>query len=306
MHRARQFDLFLSFVSANHSFAERLQASLTTRGARVWMDRDRLRPGDLFPAASAQGLAQCKAMGLVVTPESLASDWAEHEHDRARSLAKQRVPLVIPLLFGVTRAPDFLGDLYTIDFADPDAYERNVDRIIWPGLTGRQVIFLSVHPGRRAPWQTFRRKLNELGIRFVQGENINRARFHIRQIAKAGTHRIVVVLDIFEDWPTYGWPRRNSPEQYVKFLVDVRRETAGTKDEVVILLFNHSEAFEKSDHSLDEQTLEQLSHCCSLHGDLEGDVFEARLRATWYRLQRELLAGEIDDGSEGTRYSGGS
>ena len=306
MHRARQFDLFLSFVSANHSFAERLQASLTTRGARVWMDRDRLRPGDLFPAASAQGLAQCKAMGLVVTPESLASDWAEHEHDRARSLAKQRVPLVIPLLFGVTRAPDFLGDLDTIDFADPDAYERNVDRIIWPGLTGRQVIFLSVHPGRRAPWQTFRRKLNELGIRFVQGENINRARFHIRQIAKAGTHRIVVVLDIFEDWPTYGWPRRNSPEQYVKFLVDVRRETAGTKDDVVILLFNHSEAFEKSDHSLDEQTLEQLSHCCSLHGDLEGDVFEARLRATWYRLQRELLAGEIDDGSEGTRYSGGS
>ena len=77
----------------------------------------------------------------------------------------------------------------------------------------------------------------------------------IRQIAKARTHRIVVVLDIFEDWPTYEWPRRNSPEQYVKFLLDVRRETAGTKDEVVILLFNHSEAFEKAGHSLNEQML---------------------------------------------------
>jgi TIR domain len=305
MHRAREFDLFLSFVSANHSIAERLHASLRTRGVRVWMDRDRLRPGDLFPAASAQGLAQCRAMGLVVTPESLASDWAQHEHDRARSLAKQGVPLVIPLLFGVTRPPDFLPDLNTIDFADADAYERNVDRIIWPGLTGREVIFLSVHPGRRAPWPTFRRKLNELGIRFVQGENINRARFHIRQIAKARTHRIVVVLDIFEDWPTYEWPRRNSPEQYVKFLLDVRRETAGTKDEVVILLFNHSEAFEKAGHSLNEQMLEQLSHCCSLHGDLEGAVFEARLRATWYRLQQELLASDTDDGSQGMRYSGG-
>ena len=97
---------------------------------------------------------------------------------------------------------------------------------------------------------------------------------HIRQIAKARTHRIVVVLDIFEDWPTYEWPRRNSPEQYVKFLLDVRRETAGTKDEVVILLFNHSEAFEKAGHSLNEQMLEQLSHCCSFHGDLEGAVFE--------------------------------
>lgn len=296
MYRARQFDLFLSFVSANHPIAERLQASLTTRGVRVWMDRDRLCPGDLFPAASAQGLSQCKAVGLVITPESLASDWAEHEHDRARSLAKRGVPLVIPLLFGVTRAPDFLGEVDAIDFADPDAYERNVDRIIWPGLTGREVIFLSVHPGRRAPWPRFRRKLNELGIRFVQGENVNRARFHIRQIAKAGTHRIVVVLDIFEDWPTYRWPRRNSPEQYVEFLLDVRRETAGTKDAVVILLLNHSQAFEKADHALDEQTLEQLSHCCCLHGDLEEDVFEARLRATWYRLQRELLAGEVDDG----------
>ena len=303
MHGARQFDLFLSFVSANQSIAGRLQESLTARGVRVWMDRDRLRSGDLFPEATAQDLAQCKAMGLVVTPESLA--WAEREYDRARSLAKQGTPPVIPLLFAVTRSPDFLADLDSIEFADPHAYERNVDRIIWPGLTGRQVIFLGVHPGRRAPWPTFRRKLNEFGILFVQGENINRARFHIRQIAKADTHRIVIVLDIFEDWPTYGWPRRNSPEQYVKFLLDVRREMLG-KGEIVILLFNHSQAFEKADHSLDKQTLEQLSHCCQLHGDLEEDVFEARLRATWYRLQRELLASETDGGSGEMRYSGRS
>ena len=245
-----------------------------------------------------QGVAESKAIGLVVTPENVESKWVKGEYERTLLLANQRKLRVIPLLFRDVELPGFLTDLHSVDFRDNDAYERNVDRIIWPAITGRQVIFVGVHPGRRAPWPGFRRMLNDLGVRFVQGENINRARNHIGQITKAGSHRIVVVLDIFEDWPAYRWPRRNSPEQYVALIFDIRDRTKDTKDEVVFLLLNHSEAFARMDHSLDEHKLERVQRYCSPHWDLEEDLFEARLRKTWYRLQRDLLKAEIGGHSD--------
>ena len=68
-----------------------------------WMDR--LRPEEICLAWRQRKAWRSAGSWLIVTPESLASDWAEHEHDRARSLAKQGVPLVIPLLFGSAGPP---------------------------------------------------------------------------------------------------------------------------------------------------------------------------------------------------------
>ena len=50
---------------------------------RVWLDKDEIRPGDLFAKALEQGLAASRAVALVVSPEAMASGWVEREYYRA-------------------------------------------------------------------------------------------------------------------------------------------------------------------------------------------------------------------------------
>jgi len=278
VRQAQRVDLALSFAPEDGALVERLRAALAERGLRV--------------AAEGAGDAVAGALGLVVTPRSLASGVLAGACRYARAVADDGGPRALALLFDGAEAPDTLTGLPSIDFADPEAFERAADRIIWPGLTGRQVVFVGVHSGYRAPWPSFRRELDRIGPRFVQGENLNRARYHVRQIARAGTHRIVVVTDIFEDWPSYRWPRRNSPQQYADLLFDLRDKTRGTPDAVAVLLYHHSRAFEEAGHGLDAHRLRRLRRCCCLHEDLAEEALPSRLRAVWNRLQRELLEAE--------------
>ena len=70
-----QFDIFLSYKSEDFSWVKRLKESLQVRVVRVWLDKDEIRPGDLFAQALENGLETSRAVGLVITPQSLASDW---------------------------------------------------------------------------------------------------------------------------------------------------------------------------------------------------------------------------------------
>jgi TIR domain len=95
----RDFDTFLSYKSEEHAWVKQLKQNLVKRGVRVWLDRDSIRPGDLFPAALENGSTTSRAVAVVVTPESLASGWVRKECERARSLAVrgdlQRIPLIL-------------------------------------------------------------------------------------------------------------------------------------------------------------------------------------------------------------------
>jgi hypothetical protein len=71
----KPFDIFLSAKSDDSTWVEQLRRDLEERGVRVWLDKNELRPGDIFPKALENGIDRSRSVGLVVTPASLASMW---------------------------------------------------------------------------------------------------------------------------------------------------------------------------------------------------------------------------------------
>lgn len=288
----KRFDIFLSYKSGDAPIVERLKADLQRRGVRVWLDKDQIRPGDVFAEALEKGLATSKSVGLVATPKSLESKWVQSEYYRALSLANQGELQLIPLLYRKADLPGFLADRQHIDFRRSAEYERNVDRVIWPGITGKRIVFVAVHPGHGVPWSKLLRRVTARGVEFVEGQDIDRAGYKIQKLLSDGSCRVVPVVDIFEDWPKHQKWRRNTPEEYVKFVFELRKRTKDTENEVVFLLYHNSEAFESAEHSLGEATVKRLQHYFSLHQNVRVSELDKFLAPTWLRLQRDLLKSE--------------
>jgi hypothetical protein len=116
-----------------------LKDALQRYGVAVWLDRDEIRPGDLFVKALETGLEQSRAVALIVSPEAIASGWVEEEYARAMSLAqhKQRPLQLILVLLRDATVPSFLQSRHRVDFRDERAYAQKVWELAW-GITGRK------------------------------------------------------------------------------------------------------------------------------------------------------------------------
>jgi hypothetical protein len=134
-----QFDVFLSHNSLDETWVLKLKASLLRYRVSVWLDKDEIRPGDLFAEALKQAMGNCRAVVLVVSPEALASGWARQEYYRALSLAEdKRVHLqLIPAILRDVALPGFLAGRNWVDFRDETAYDQNVWKLVC-GITGQQ------------------------------------------------------------------------------------------------------------------------------------------------------------------------
>ncbi len=71
-----KYDVFLSYKSEDHAWVENLKISLQKRGVVVWLDKDAIRPGDLFAQALEDGIKDSGAIAIIVTPRSMKSRWA--------------------------------------------------------------------------------------------------------------------------------------------------------------------------------------------------------------------------------------
>jgi hypothetical protein len=148
-----KFDVFLSHNSIDKPWASRLKQDLERYGLAVWLDRDEIRPGDLFAKALEAGLASSRAVALIISPEAMASGWVEEEYYRALSLTKNKAaPLqLIPVLLREAKPPDFVTSRDWIDFRDEAAYAERVWELVW-GITGHkpaEVLDLAAPPASR-------------------------------------------------------------------------------------------------------------------------------------------------------------
>jgi hypothetical protein len=132
-----QFDVFLSYNSVDKLWVIKLKDDLQRYGVSVWLDKDEIRPGDLFAKALGKGLANSRAVALIVSPEAMASGWVEVEYSRALSLAQKRHLQLIPVILRDAELPGFLEDRNWVDFREESAYSENVWKLVW-GITGNK------------------------------------------------------------------------------------------------------------------------------------------------------------------------
>ena len=149
------FDVFLSHNSIDKPWVSKLKDDLQRYGLSVWLDRDEIRPGDLFAAALEDGLSSSRAVALVVSPEAMASGWVKEEYYRALSLTKDKTsPLqLIPVILRIADVPDFCQSRNWVDFRDEKAYAQSVWKLVW-GITGEKppkVLDLTAPPAPPRP-----------------------------------------------------------------------------------------------------------------------------------------------------------
>ncbi|HWN67828.1 MAG TPA: toll/interleukin-1 receptor domain-containing protein [Haliangium sp.] len=131
------FDVFVSHSSVDKPWVRALSGDLARYGVSVWVDEEQIRPGAAIVDALEQALEVCRAVALVVAPESMASGWVREEYHRAVALAlrKDRPLQLIPVLLRAAELPGFLASRSWVDFRDATSYATSVWRLVW-GITG--------------------------------------------------------------------------------------------------------------------------------------------------------------------------
>lgn len=125
------FDVFLSYHSGDSEWVSQLKGELVSRGIRVWLDSEQIRPGDRFTGALASAIDQVGSVVVVLSPGSVRSPWVEEEFSLA--LAKRR--RVIAVLIEEVEPPGFLQGRTWVDFRDPSAFDASVEQLVF-GITG--------------------------------------------------------------------------------------------------------------------------------------------------------------------------
>lgn len=104
--------LFISYSRKDDEFAHRLSDDLRTAGYSVWVDVSGLRGGQEWAREIDKAIRTCDVFVLVISPDSMTSEWVSKETLLAISLKK----LIVPIMWRETERPVHLVDIQYVDF----------------------------------------------------------------------------------------------------------------------------------------------------------------------------------------------
>ncbi|MCB9460444.1 MAG: TIR domain-containing protein [Anaerolineaceae bacterium] len=108
--------IFISYSRVDQEFAVDLASELTDAGADVWLDLEDIAAGVNWSQAIQQGLDECDALLILLSPESMASENVRDEWQ----YAKDQGTVLIPILWRPTNVHFQLHRLQYIDFHSQD------------------------------------------------------------------------------------------------------------------------------------------------------------------------------------------
>ncbi len=109
--------LFLSHSSIDKPFVEKLANDLENVGIDVWFDKWAINVGDSLTWRIEEGLRENNYLGLVLSPDALASEWVRSEFGAAwcRQMRSRKI-VVLPILYRDCPIPSLLADRKYADF----------------------------------------------------------------------------------------------------------------------------------------------------------------------------------------------
>jgi hypothetical protein len=132
---------FISHSSIDKPFVERLATDLRTRGKiDAWFDKWEILPGDRIPEKLEEGLSNASIFVLVLSPESVNSQWVSYEKDawlsaqvneEVRARQESRLPSrrLIPVLYKNCEKPFFLESFLHVSINDEN-YEEGFQQLV--------------------------------------------------------------------------------------------------------------------------------------------------------------------------------
>lgn len=111
--------IFISHSHRDKAAVERIAERLKADGHDVWIDSQRLLPGDNILQKIEQGLAAADALIVVVSANSFRSQWVQHEFSAiAFQQISTREQRVIPVRIDQSEVPSYLASRLYIDLSE--------------------------------------------------------------------------------------------------------------------------------------------------------------------------------------------
>lgn len=124
------YHVFISYSSKDKIFASRLAADLQSQKLNVWIDSMELLPGDSLFKKVQFGIDQSYYFIVVLSPDSVSSNWCKKELNQAFSIEMDRDSVfVIPLLYRSCDIPGFLREKLYVNFVS-GSYEEGINKIL--------------------------------------------------------------------------------------------------------------------------------------------------------------------------------
>lgn len=305
--RAYSHDVFISYPSASIEQALSIRNSLSNRGVLVWLDKEQVRPGEFVAEALERGITGCKVFVLLLTQNIRNSAWVQEEYNRALSLVTKGTLHIVPIVLEGVPIPGFLEARSRINIStirDRD-WERNLDKLVWPGITGKWIraVWLLPTVGHHCEVDrysdAFRRlhkniEISPLSvsktIQELQETEIGDVLFHRR----SNSSRTIAFVNIFEDdgySPDTSW----SPSAYAQAIFRLRELTQKTDDEWVFILCHASQSLSRCS-VLDQAIVDRLRHYFVIHHDAPEQSWDTDLKEVWIKAQKYLMESERDHG----------
>ena len=107
--------IFISYSKKDSTFANKLADNLSEAGLKIWIDRS-IGGGEQWRESIEQNLKAAGDVIIIVSKNSLASDWVQHEGSLAYGWGKKLYPILIDT---VGNLPPWLEEYQWIDFVQP-------------------------------------------------------------------------------------------------------------------------------------------------------------------------------------------
>ncbi len=108
--------VFISHSHSDREFTERLARDLMAHGQNVWFDKWDIRPGDsIVTKIFEEGLADAEAFLIVLSKDSVRSDWVREELNVATVRRIEDLTRVIPVLKEDVEVPTALRTMHWVD-----------------------------------------------------------------------------------------------------------------------------------------------------------------------------------------------
>jgi hypothetical protein len=109
---------FISHSAKDKPFVRKLAADLVTSDVRIWLDEQRILVGDSIPEKIAQGLAESDFFLIVVSENSVGSEWVKKELNAALvNEIERRKVVVLPIKLDGAKMPGSIVDKKYADFS---------------------------------------------------------------------------------------------------------------------------------------------------------------------------------------------
>jgi len=129
-------DIFISYSRRDQEFVSRLASDLDAQVAGVWFDQVSIQAGQKWHDEIMEGIRDCKAFLLVLSPDAMESRYVREEVNKALELGKTIFPVIYRPAKWTGEFESLVSEVQTLDLRSgsyTDNFQKLVDGLIEAG-----------------------------------------------------------------------------------------------------------------------------------------------------------------------------